>query len=98
MDKQFKEKVINCRDCGKEFIFSVGEQNFFEKKGLKNIPTRCSECRKIFREKKEKGELEAVIKCTPCGSEDKVPFAPRHKEDVYCDECFKQKFKNGLKF
>lgn len=40
-----KDKTIVCKDCGKEFIFSVGEQEFFEEKGFTNEPVRCAECR-----------------------------------------------------
>lgn len=40
-----KDKTIICKDCGKEFIFTVGEQEFFEEKGLMNDPVRCKECR-----------------------------------------------------
>lgn len=92
--KEFVDKKIVCRDCQKEFVFSRGEQEFFDKKGLQNIPTRCADCRKQFREKKEKGELEAQIKCTVCESMDKVPFAPRHQDGVFCEDCFRTKFKN----
>ena len=50
--KNFKEvfiledKKIICKDCGKEFIFSVGEQEFFKEKGFENDPVRCPECRR----------------------------------------------------
>lgn len=40
-----KDKTIVCKDCGQEFIFTVGEQEFFELKGLTNEPVRCKACR-----------------------------------------------------
>ena len=39
-----QEKKIICRDCGKEFTLTVGEQNFYEEKGFAE-PVRCKECR-----------------------------------------------------
>lgn len=39
------DKKIVCKDCGKEFIFTVGEQEFYEEKGFTNDPVRCKECR-----------------------------------------------------
>lgn len=39
------DKVISCKDCGKEFVFSVSEQKFYEEKGFTNEPARCPECR-----------------------------------------------------
>ncbi|WP_244835178.1 zinc-ribbon domain-containing protein [Clostridium sp. BJN0001] len=44
------DKTITCRDCGKEFIFTEGEQEFYKEKGFQNDPVRCPECR---RKKKE---------------------------------------------
>ncbi|MEG0026434.1 MAG: zinc-ribbon domain-containing protein [Bacilli bacterium] len=43
MDK--KDKTIVCKDCGAEFTFTVGEQEFYEEKGFTNEPARCKECR-----------------------------------------------------
>ncbi len=42
---QKEDKKIVCKDCGKEFIFTVGEQEFYEEKGFTNEPVRCPECR-----------------------------------------------------
>lgn len=36
-------KII-CKDCGKEFIFTAGEQEFYKEKGFSN-PVRCKDCR-----------------------------------------------------
>lgn len=41
-----EDKQIACKDCGNEFTFTAGEQEFFEKKGLDNDPVRCPDCRK----------------------------------------------------
>ncbi len=35
-----------CKDCGKEFVFTVGEQEFYKQKGFENQPVRCPDCRK----------------------------------------------------
>ena len=40
-----QDKTLNCRDCGKEFVFTAGEQEFFAQKGFTNEPSRCPECR-----------------------------------------------------
>lgn len=41
-----EDKKLTCKDCGKEFIFTVGEQEFYKEKGFDNDPVRCPECRK----------------------------------------------------
>jgi len=48
MDK-LKDRVLYCCDCGKSFIFSSGEQAYFQSKNLSQ-PKRCPECRKKRRE------------------------------------------------
>lgn len=40
------DKTIICRDWGREFIFLVGEQEFYKEKGFENEPTRCICCRR----------------------------------------------------
>ena len=40
------DKTLTCRDCGAEFVFTVGEQEFYKEKGFDNDPVRCPECRK----------------------------------------------------
>lgn len=40
-----QDKTIVCKDCGKEFVFTVGEQQFYAEKGFENEPVRCKECR-----------------------------------------------------
>ena len=41
----FNDKVLNCKECGKDFEFTVTEQEFFAQKGFTNEPGRCTECR-----------------------------------------------------
>jgi DNA-directed RNA polymerase subunit RPC12/RpoP len=39
------DKTLVCKDCGKEFVFTEGEQQFYAEKGFTNEPVRCKECR-----------------------------------------------------
>ncbi|MGI6161792.1 MAG: zinc-ribbon domain-containing protein [Christensenellales bacterium] len=48
----FEDKVLQCRDCGVEFVFSVGEQEFYKEKGFDNQPTRCVECRRLKKQQR----------------------------------------------
>ena len=41
----YADKTITCRDCGMDFVFTSGEQEFYAQKGFTNEPTRCSSCR-----------------------------------------------------
>lgn len=39
------DETISCWECGKDFIFTVGEQIFYHSKGFKQ-PGKCKVCRK----------------------------------------------------
>jgi hypothetical protein len=42
----FAEKLLDCINCKKTFIFSVEEQKFLCSRGYPNDPVRCPTCRK----------------------------------------------------
>lgn len=42
---EFQDRSLNCCDCRQDFTFTAGEQEFYERKGFKEIPKRCKPCR-----------------------------------------------------
>jgi CxxC-x17-CxxC domain-containing protein len=40
----FADRTLTCRDCGKQFTFTAGEQEFYQTRGFSE-PTRCADCR-----------------------------------------------------
>lgn len=38
------DQTLTCRDCGKQFVFTLGEQTFYAERGF-SPPMRCSDCR-----------------------------------------------------
>ncbi|QZY55985.1 zinc-ribbon domain-containing protein [Crassaminicella profunda] len=47
------DKTLVCQDCGKEFVFTEGEQEFFKEKGFESEPKRCVECRRVRRQQRQ---------------------------------------------
>ncbi len=87
----YENKTLVCKDCGKEFVFTAGEQEFYASRGFQNEPQRCKECRDA-RKNAAKGPREMfVTTCAACGKEAKVPFQPSNDRPVYCSECFAAK-------
>ena len=41
-----EDKKLVCKDCGQDFLFTVGEQEFYKEKGFDNEPVRCADCRR----------------------------------------------------
>src|SRR2546425_11895277 len=52
---EFQDKSLNCADCGQAFIFTAGEQEFYERKGFKEIPKRCKPCREARKQRRGNG-------------------------------------------
>jgi len=48
------DKTILCKDCGKEFVFTEGEQEFYKEKGFENDPVRCPDCRRSRKAEKNR--------------------------------------------
>ena len=84
----FQDKVLICKECGKEFIWTAGEQKFYTEKGFTNEPQRCKACRDARKSTgKPPREVYDAI-CANCGKPCKVPFKPTEGRPVYCSECF----------
>ena len=41
----YQDKTLICKECGAEFVFTAGEQEFYAEKGFVNEPQRCKACR-----------------------------------------------------
>ncbi len=96
-----QDKILTCRDCGQEFVFTAGEQEFYAEKGF-GEPGRCSSCRAARKAGRGEGgysrpreyssggrEMHAAV-CARCGKPTQVPFEPRAGRPVYCSDCFAQ--------
>ncbi len=89
----FEDKTLVCKDCGKEFIFTAGEQEFYAEKGFQNEPVRCKECRGARKASRNSDREMYDAVCADCGAPTKIPFQPRNDRPVYCSACF-QNHKN----
>ena len=43
------DRLMHCIDCGEEFTFTVGEQQFFAERAF-SVPKRCKPCRDARRD------------------------------------------------
>jgi len=99
----FQDKVLTCRDCGKEFLFTAGEQSFYAEKGFQHEPTRCRNCRAMRKGGSNAsgpvgdagGRALYPAVCSECGKETQVPFRPTAGKPVYCRDCFQKRSGGG---
>ena len=65
---------LTCRQCGRQFVFTTAEQEFYELKGF-TAPSRCKECRSTKQTQPQR------LVCSQCGIElDK-------EASIYCSAC-----------
>ncbi|MQG73487.1 MAG: zinc-binding protein [SAR202 cluster bacterium] len=87
-----EDKTLVCRDCGGEFTFTAGEQEFYQQRGLLHEPARCPNCRSERRRSRmgfDGGPRQMYpAVCASCGKDTEVPFQPRQGRPVYCSDCF----------
>jgi CxxC-x17-CxxC domain-containing protein len=99
---QFDDRFLKCSDCGKDFVFTAGEQLFFYDKQFKNDPKRCKLCkarRAGLGRAAGAGAAAALpysrtetrTECSACGIDTTVPFKPTQGRPVLCRSCFQLK-------
>lgn len=96
---RYTDRILNCIDCGEDFVFSAGEQQFFADKQFLNDPKRCKTCKAnrtsgVQGRSSQKRETLAV--CFHCGRQTTVPFRPTQGRPVYCRECYQEQKKLSL--
>ena len=100
------DTILTCRDCGQQFTFTSGEQDFYASRGYSE-PSRCPDCRAARKAEREgggggygsysggggsRGPREMfTATCSSCGNEAQVPFQPSGDKPVYCSSCFQQR-------
>lgn len=71
--EELKDRILPCRQCGKEFLFTVAEQKRYNEKGWSE-PRHCPPCREARREAGKR-------LCAGCAAELDREGA------VYCSQC-----------
>lgn len=94
----YQDRTLVCRECGRTFVFTAGEQQFYAEKGFQNDPSRCPTCRASRRQarasrtsgvRQVQARYRAV--CADCGREAELPFQPSPGRPVYCPQCFSRR-------
>lgn len=94
------DKMLVCRDCDKQFAFTVTEQDIFAKRGFTSDPGRCPDCREARQARNGTAPTYSApttarphrethtATCGDCGGVAEVPFIPSADRPVYCRDCF----------
>ena len=90
----YQDKTLKCKECGNEFVFTAGEQEFYAEKGFQNEPQRCKACRDARKNANRETEEKYTAVCSQCGGEAKLKFQPSGDKPVYCKACFAERRNN----
>lgn len=81
----YTDRTLVCRDCGQEFAFTQGEQEFYAQKGFTNDPSRCPECRAA--RKAQRGRSYDTDRGYSSYGDRGYGRAPREMFEATCSEC-----------
>ncbi len=91
----YADKILVCNECGQEFVFCAGAQDFYAARGFQNEPKKCKACRAARKDAAHAPRELFTAVCAACGGEAKVPFEPKSDRPVYCSSCFSKMRENG---
>ena len=84
-------RMLKCKICNSEFIFTDKEQKFYASKGL-NVPKKCPSCKK---NNKHTGIPLGINMCPECGSRNigisnVAEYNPYNVYSLKCAHCGKR--------
>jgi CxxC-x17-CxxC domain-containing protein len=82
----FADKTLTCRDCGQQFTFTAGEQEFYAEKGFTNQPSRCPDCRRANKAARSSGGGSSYSSGGGYGA----PRQERTMHPAICSDCGKE--------
>jgi CxxC-x17-CxxC domain-containing protein len=85
------DERLTCTDCGAEFTFTAGEQEFFASKGFQNKPNRCPDCRAARKAQRGSGgSSSGGGRSYGGGGGGGAGYSSREMYTVTCSECGQQ--------
>jgi CxxC-x17-CxxC domain-containing protein len=88
----FQDRTVACNDCGSTFIFTAGEQAFYQERGFSD-PKRCPDCRAARKAQRSSGGYQSAGQAGRSrgfgGGERRSgrERPQRRMYDIICDDC-----------
>lgn len=80
------DRTLTCRDCGREFTFTEGEQAFYQERGYSE-PGRCPECRRARKAERDQAGGSAGGRSSGRGG---YGTGSRQMYPAVCSDCGKE--------
>ena len=72
----YEDKTLTCKECGAEFVFTAGEQEFYAERGFQNEPQRCKPCRDARKNAARGPESSSPPPAPAAGARPRFPSSP----------------------
>lgn len=59
-DTPLEPKVLICKECNEEFVFTTDAQQYFAQRGLTGDPKRCKSCHTSFKKQQREQPQRSV--------------------------------------
>lgn len=82
----FNDKQMTCVDCHQPFVFTAGEQRWYQEKGFEREPRRCPDCRKARKGRDDGGGYSSEHSSGGGGGGGRSR-SDRPKFKVKCSQC-----------
>lgn len=89
--KDYKDRKLICKTCQREFDWSAKEQQYYEKKGFKKQPQKCSSCREKANKLRDNSMF--YIHCGLCAKDAAMINPPPKDRVAICQECYEKLLK-----
>jgi len=81
-NEKITDRAVQCKDCGKGFVFTKDEQEFYNERGFTSEPKQCKSCRDKWKQAaREKDAQEPTerfslgdITCNKCNTDYMIPI------------------------
>ena len=73
----YEDKILVCKECGNEFTFTAGEQEFYAERGFQNEPQRCKACRDARKNAARAARLGCLSSPSPTVPSTAASASPR---------------------
>ena len=83
----YEDKTLVCKECGQEFVFTAGEQEFYAERGFQNEPQRCKACRDARKAASVVPVSTSLLPALPAAARPGCPSSPSPTAPVYCSDC-----------
>lgn len=73
----YEDKTLVCKECGKEFVFTAGEQEFYAERGFQNEPSAARPAATRARTLPVVPASISPLSALPAAARPRCPSSPR---------------------